>query len=62
MSGLKRYPTHEEVEVILARARELRAQYLAALLASSALRARQWAQASRERRLPAGRRYYPDVC
>lgn len=56
-----RHPTHEEIETLLARARDLRAQYLAALLASAALRARQWAQTSRERRLPTGRRFYPDI-
>lgn len=63
MAVSERYPTHEEIEVILQRARDLRAQYLAALLASAALRARQWTHTTRERRrLPTGRRFYPDVC
>lgn len=63
MAISERHPTHEEIEIVLERARDLRAQYLGALLASAALRARQWAQTSRERRrLPTGRRFYPDVC
>lgn len=62
MTELKRHPTHEEIEVILARARRMRSLYVAALVQHAALRAKQWMSIARERRGAARRRVYADVC
>jgi hypothetical protein len=45
-----RYPTQEEIEASIARARRMRSEYVAALFASAALRARQFYSGARERR------------
>lgn len=57
----QRYPTHEEIELLIARARHMRSVYIGALINTAALRARQYFSAARERRVAAPRRFYPDV-
>lgn len=56
-----RHPTPEEVQAIMERARCLRSQYLGAVIASAALRARQYYIVARERRRGEVRHFYPDT-
>ena len=58
-----RCPTPEEVEVLIARARRMRSEYMGALIASAALRAKQFFFRARERRIgiTGAQRFYPDV-
>jgi hypothetical protein len=56
-----RYPTPEEVEAIMARARRMRSEYVAALIVSAALRARQFFSRAREQRATSARRFHPDL-
>ena len=56
----RRHATPEEVQAILARARQMRSEYLAALLVSATLRARQHFINMREDRRGEGRRFYQD--
>ena len=56
-----RYPTPEEVQAIMAKARTMRSQFVGALIASAALRARQYFIVARERRRGEARHFYPDT-
>lgn len=56
-----RYPTHEEIEAVIERARRVRSEYVAMLIVSAALRARQFFSGARERRRAGARRLYHDV-
>ena len=56
-----RYPTHEEIEVIIARARRMRAQYLGALIAGGVSRLKQMLTATRPPRGAGTRRFRPDM-
>lgn len=56
-----RYPTHEEIEVIIARARRMRAQYLGALIARGVSRLTQLFTGTRPRRGIGARRFRADM-
>lgn len=56
-----RYPTPDEVEVLIARARRMRSEYMAALIMNAVLRARQFRSRANDRRIAHAQRYYPDV-
>jgi len=56
-----RYPTPDEVEAIIARARRMRSEYMAALIVNAALRARQFMIRAKDRGVARARRFYPDV-
>jgi hypothetical protein len=56
-----RYPTPEEVQAIMERARHMRSQFIGALIASAALRSRQYYVVARERRRGEVRHFYPDT-
>lgn len=55
-----RYPTHEEIEAIIARARRMRAQYVGALIARGVSRLAQLFTGARPRRGIGARRLRPD--
>ena len=55
-----RYPTHEEIEVIIARARRMRAQYLGALIARGVARLKQLLTGLRPPRGVGTRRFRAD--
>lgn len=61
MNARGRHLTHEEIEVIMARARHMRSLYVAMLVSQAALRARQWYSGAREQRVIGAQRFYPDV-
>jgi len=56
-----RYLSHEEIEAVIARARRMRSEYVAMLIVSAALRARQFFSGARERRGASARRLYHDI-
>jgi hypothetical protein len=56
-----RYPTHEEIEAIIARARHMRAQYVGALIARGALRLKQLLIGPRPQRGSGTRRFRADM-
>jgi hypothetical protein len=60
-----RYPTHEEIEVAIARARRMRARFIAAMIASALQRVRQALTgahaSSRPRRGPGARQFRPNM-
>jgi hypothetical protein len=56
-----RYPTPEEVQAIMERARHMRSQFIGVLIASAALRARQYYIVARERRHGEVRHFYSDT-
>lgn len=56
-----RYPTHEEIEAIIARARHMRAQYIGALIARGVSRLMQTFTGSRPRRAIGARRLRADM-
>lgn len=56
-----RYPTHEELERIIARARRMRAQYVGALIARGISRLGRLLTGARPRRGAAGRRFGMDA-
>lgn len=56
-----RYPTPDEVEALIARARRMRSVYMSALIMTAALRAKQFFSRARERRIAGPQRFYPDV-
>jgi hypothetical protein len=54
--------TPEEVEVLIARARRMRSEYLGALIVSAALRARQFYSRVKDQRIVTGmQRIYSDI-
>jgi hypothetical protein len=55
------HPTPDEVEVIIARARRMRSEYVAGLLVSAALRVKQSFSRDRDARSTGARRFYPDL-
>lgn len=57
----RRYPTHDEIEVIIARARRMRAQYVGALIARGVTRLKQLLTATRPLRGAGTRRFRPDM-
>ena len=61
MPAPARYPTHNEIEALMARARRMRSLYCSALMQRAALRLRLYFSAAHERRMAAARRFYPDV-
>lgn len=61
MHGYGRHPTHDELQVIMERARRMRALYLRALIARGIWRLRHWMTASRAQRVTAPRRLRPDL-
>ena len=56
-----RYPTHEEIEAIIARARQMRARYVGALIARGVSRLMQTFTGSRPRRRIGARRLHADM-
>ena len=56
-----RYPTHEEIEVIIARARLMRSQYVGALIARGVSRLKQLLSATRLPRGAGTRRFRADM-
>ena len=52
-----RYPTHEEIEAIIARARLMRARYLGALIARGVMRVRRLFTGVRPQRGAGARRF-----
>lgn len=62
-----RYPSHDEIEVIMARARRMRSIYVGALLGNALRRVRRFfaeeggQRGAATRRYPAAQRYYPDT-
>ena len=56
-----RYPSHEEIEVIMARARRMRSIYVGALLGNALLRVRRFFAEEYGRRGAATQHYYPDT-
>jgi hypothetical protein len=56
-----RYPTPEEIEAIISRAHQMRAEYLASLITRAALRAKQFFSRAQDRRITGAQRFYPDV-
>jgi hypothetical protein len=60
-----RYPTHEEIEVIIARARRMRAQFIAAMFAGALRRVKETLSGARTRartkRGAGARRFRPDM-
>ena len=67
MQPSARYPSHEEIEVIMARARRMRSIYVGALLGNAMARVRRFfaeeggRRGARARRYHAARHYYPDT-
>ena len=67
MQPSARYPTHEEIEVIMARARRMRSIYVGALLRNAMARVRRFLaeeggpRGAATRRYHAARHYYPDT-
>jgi hypothetical protein len=66
MQPSARYPTHEEIEVIMARARRMRSLYVGALLSNALQRLRRFldeegGQRGAGARRYSARRYYPDT-
>lgn len=56
-----RYLTLDELEVLAARAHRMRSEYVAELITTAALRAKQFFARAAERRATSPRQYYPDV-
>jgi hypothetical protein len=56
-----RYPTPDEIQVLMDRAHLMRSEYIAALMVHAALRAKQFFVRARERRITSAPRYFPDV-
>jgi hypothetical protein len=56
-----RYPTHDEIQAIIARARHMRAQYVGTLIARGVTRLKQLLTGARRRRLTATRRFHADM-
>ena len=61
MQPSARYPSHEEIEVIMARARRMRAIYVGAQLSSALRRVRRFFAEEGGRRYHAAQRHYPDT-
>jgi hypothetical protein len=57
----QRYPTSAEMELLMARARQLRSEYLGMLITRARLRARQFYSVAGERRITGAQHFYPDV-
>jgi hypothetical protein len=60
-----RYPTHEEIEAIIARARHMRAQVIAAMIASALRRVQETLSgarmSARTKRRAGARQFRPDM-
>lgn len=56
-----RYPTHDELQAVMERARRLRALYVRALIARGFWRLRQWMTVSGAPRAAETRRLRPDL-
>lgn len=56
-----RYPTHEEIEVVIARARLLRSLYVSALIKGAWRRAKELLAGAEARRGTGAGHYYPDM-
>lgn len=61
MHDYGRHPTHDELQVIMERARRLRALYVRALIARGIWRLRHWMTVSRAQRAAGTRRLRPDL-
>lgn len=61
MLELGRYPTPDEVDVLIARARRMRSEYVAALVMSAALRVKQFLARAGDRRATRAQRFFPDI-
>ena len=57
----ERYPTHDEIEAIIARARRMRAQYVGALIARGMSRVTQLFTGATPRRRAGARRFRTDM-